>query len=118
VTVLSAPATEAPFPAWYLSVVAPLLDRLGLPRLFAKLLAGAACEVADQVPLTRELAASRPLPFPETALEVFEEIKLFLDAPECVYIVALDREAIRRGLAIRYREAGASAAIVAAIEEE
>lgn len=44
---------------------------------------------------------------PETALEVFEAIKLFLDAPECVYIVALDREVIRRGLAIRYREAGA-----------
>jgi len=44
---------------------------------------------------------------PEAALEVFEAIKLFLDAPECVYIVALDREVIRRGLAIRYREAGA-----------
>ena len=57
VTVLSAPATEAPFPVWYLTVVAPLLDRLGLPRLFAKLLAAAACEVADQVPLTAELAA-------------------------------------------------------------
>jgi hypothetical protein len=44
---------------------------------------------------------------PEAALEVFEAIKLFLDAPECVYIVALDREVIRRGLAVRYREAGA-----------
>jgi len=56
VTVLSAPATEAPFPEWYLTVVAPLLDRIGLPRLFAKLLAAAACEVADQVPLTAEAA--------------------------------------------------------------
>lgn len=44
---------------------------------------------------------------PESALEVFEAIKLFLDAPECLYVVALDREVIRRGLAIRYREAGA-----------
>jgi len=44
---------------------------------------------------------------PEAALEVFEAIKLFLDAPECLYVVALDREVIRRGLAIRYREAGA-----------
>lgn len=45
---------------------------------------------------------------PEAALEVFEAIKLFLDAPECIYIVALDREVIRRGLAIRYRDASAS----------
>jgi hypothetical protein len=58
VTVLSAPGTEAPFPMWYLTVVAPLLDRLGLPRLFAKLLAAAACEVADQVPLTAKLAGN------------------------------------------------------------
>jgi len=43
---------------------------------------------------------------PESALEVFEAIKLFLDAPECTYIVALDREVIRRGLTLRYREAG------------
>jgi hypothetical protein len=38
----------------------------------------------------------------DSALEVFEAVKLFLDAPECVYIVALDRDVIRRGLAIRY----------------
>src|SRR5262245_22026100 len=36
VTVLSAAATEAPFSTWYLTIVAPMLDRLGLPRLFAK----------------------------------------------------------------------------------
>lgn len=58
VMVLSAPATEVPFPDWYLTVVAWLLDRLGLPRLFTKLLASAACEVADQVPLTKKLAAT------------------------------------------------------------
>jgi hypothetical protein len=34
------------------------LDRLDLPRLFAKLLAAAACEVADQVPLTAETAVN------------------------------------------------------------
>jgi hypothetical protein len=56
VTVLSAPATEAPFAVWYLTIVGPLLDRLGLPMLFAKLLAVAACEVADQVPLTAGIA--------------------------------------------------------------
>jgi hypothetical protein len=57
VTVLSAPATEVPFPAWYLTVVAPLLARLNLPRMFARVLATVACEVADQVRLTAGAAA-------------------------------------------------------------
>jgi len=39
---------------------------------------------------------------PENALQVFESIRLFADAPGCGYIVALDREVIRRGLRIRY----------------
>jgi hypothetical protein len=39
---------------------------------------------------------------PESALEVFESIKLFLDAPGCGYMVALDREVIRKGLAVKY----------------
>jgi len=39
---------------------------------------------------------------PESALEVFEAIKLFLDAPGCGFVVAVDREVIRNGLAIRY----------------
>jgi hypothetical protein len=39
---------------------------------------------------------------PENALQVFESIRLFLDAPGCGYVVALDREVIRRGLAVRY----------------
>jgi hypothetical protein len=39
---------------------------------------------------------------PESALEVFEAIKLFLDAPGCGFVVAIDREVIRRGLAVRY----------------
>jgi predicted KAP-like P-loop ATPase len=40
---------------------------------------------------------------PEAALEVFEAAKLFLDAPECTYVMALDRDVIRRGLAVRYK---------------
>ena len=43
---------------------------------------------------------------PESALEIFESIKLFLDAPGCGYIVALDREVIRKGLAIKYAQKG------------
>jgi hypothetical protein len=39
---------------------------------------------------------------PEDALDIFESIKLFLDAPGCVFLVALDREVIRKGLELRY----------------
>lgn len=46
---------------------------------------------------------------PESALEVFESIKLFLDAPGCAYVVALDREVIRKGLAVKYAASGAAA---------
>lgn len=41
---------------------------------------------------------------PESALEIFEAIKLFLDAPGCGYVVALDRDVIRKGLAVRYSQ--------------
>jgi hypothetical protein len=43
---------------------------------------------------------------PEDALQVFEAIKLFLDAPGCGFVVALDREVIRKGLAVRYGRLG------------
>jgi hypothetical protein len=43
---------------------------------------------------------------PEDALQVFEAIKLFLDAPGCAYVVALDRDVIRKGLAVRYGKPG------------
>jgi KAP family P-loop domain len=43
---------------------------------------------------------------PEDALQVFEAIKLFLDAPGCGFVVALDREVIRKGLAVRYGRSG------------
>ena len=47
---------------------------------------------------------------PETALEIFEAVKLFLDAPECSYVIAVDRTVIRRGLELRYpRKEGAIA---------
>ena len=39
---------------------------------------------------------------PESALEIFEAIKLFLDAPGCVYVVALDRDVIRKALDVKY----------------
>jgi predicted KAP-like P-loop ATPase len=38
---------------------------------------------------------------PDAALEVFEAVKLYLDAPQCVYVVATDRAVIRRGLTLR-----------------
>lgn len=44
---------------------------------------------------------------PEAALEVFEAVKLFLDAPGCGFVVALDRDVIRKGLALRYPSATA-----------
>ncbi len=42
---------------------------------------------------------------PEAALDIFESIKLFLDAPSCVFVVALDRDVIRKGLSLRYGNA-------------
>ena len=39
---------------------------------------------------------------PEAALEIFESIKLFMDAPGCGFVVAVDRDVIRRGLLVRY----------------
>jgi KAP family P-loop domain len=39
---------------------------------------------------------------PDAALSIFEAIKLFLDAPQCAYVVAVDRSVIRRGLELRY----------------
>jgi hypothetical protein len=41
---------------------------------------------------------------PEAALEIFESIKLFMDAPGCGFVVAVDREVIRRGLLVRYAD--------------
>jgi len=41
---------------------------------------------------------------PEKAIEVLEAIKLFVDAPGCVFLLGLDQEVIARGVEIRYKE--------------
>jgi formylglycine-generating enzyme required for sulfatase activity len=41
---------------------------------------------------------------PEKAIEVLEAIKLFVDAPGCVFVLGLDQEVIARGVEIRYHE--------------
>ncbi len=46
---------------------------------------------------------------PESALEIFEAIKLFLDAAGCAFVVALDRDVIRKALAVRYARQGEAA---------
>jgi hypothetical protein len=46
---------------------------------------------------------------PESALQIFESIKLFMDAPGCRYALALDRDVIRKGLAVRYTRVGEAA---------
>jgi DNA polymerase III delta prime subunit len=45
---------------------------------------------------------------PESALEIFEAIKLFLDARGISYVVALDRDTIKKALAVRYGRPGES----------
>jgi hypothetical protein len=46
---------------------------------------------------------------PESALEIFEAIKLFMDAPGVTYVIALDRDTIRKALAVRYTRRGEAA---------
>ncbi len=41
---------------------------------------------------------------PEKAIEVLEAIKLFVDAPGCIFVLGLDQRVIERGVEIRYRE--------------
>jgi predicted KAP-like P-loop ATPase len=41
---------------------------------------------------------------PEKAIEVLEAIKLFMDAPGCVFMLGLDAEVIARGVEIRYHD--------------
>ncbi len=45
---------------------------------------------------------------PDKAVEVLEAIKLFLDAPGCVFVLGLDQEVIAQGIEIKYREFAAS----------
>lgn len=46
---------------------------------------------------------------PEKAVEVLEAIKLFVDAPGCVFLLGLDEKVIGRWIEIKYREFGLSA---------
>ena len=41
---------------------------------------------------------------PEKAIEILEAIKLFLDAPGCVFVLGIDQEVISRGIKMKYRE--------------
>jgi hypothetical protein len=43
---------------------------------------------------------------PEKAIEVLEAIKLFVDAPGCVFMLGLDQEVIARGIEMKYKELG------------
>jgi formylglycine-generating enzyme required for sulfatase activity len=41
---------------------------------------------------------------PEKAIEVLEAIKLFVDAPGCVFLLGLDQKVIERGVEVRYKD--------------
>ncbi len=41
---------------------------------------------------------------PEKAIEVLESIKLFVDAPGCIFVLGLDQEVIARDVELRYHE--------------
>jgi len=86
VTVCSAPATEASFPDWYRTAVAPQLDRLDLPGIFARLLAACACSVAGRVQLTADLAAAMR----NDPLEVYRLLR-----DELLSHTAVERELVR-----------------------
>jgi formylglycine-generating enzyme required for sulfatase activity len=40
---------------------------------------------------------------PEKAIEVLEAIKLFLDVPGCVFVIAADRKVIEEGIRVKYK---------------
>jgi hypothetical protein len=41
---------------------------------------------------------------PEKAIEVLEAIKLFLEVPGCVFVIAVDQKVIVEGIRVRYRD--------------
>lgn len=41
---------------------------------------------------------------PEKAIEVLEAIKLFLDAPGCIFLLGLDREVLEQGIQVKYKD--------------
>jgi len=40
---------------------------------------------------------------PERAIEVLEAIKLFLDAPGCIFVLGADRDVIEKGIRVKYQ---------------
>ena len=41
---------------------------------------------------------------PEKAIEVLEAIKLFLDAPGCIFLLGLDRDVVEQGIQVKYKD--------------
>ncbi len=41
---------------------------------------------------------------PEQAIEVLEAIKLFLDVPGCIFVLAVDRKVIAQGIQVKYKQ--------------
>lgn len=41
---------------------------------------------------------------PEKAIEVLEAIKLFLEAPGCIFLLGLDREVLEQGIQVKYKD--------------
>ena len=40
---------------------------------------------------------------PEKTIEILEVIKLFLDIPKCIFVIGVEKEAIERGIEVRYK---------------
>jgi len=41
---------------------------------------------------------------PEKGIEVLEAIKLFLDAPGCIFLLGLDRDVVEQGIQVKYKD--------------
>jgi len=41
---------------------------------------------------------------PESALQILEAIKLFLDVKKCVFLLAVDREVVEKAIAVKYKD--------------
>jgi len=40
---------------------------------------------------------------PEKTIEILEVLKLFLDVPKCIFVIGVEKEAIERGIEVRYK---------------
>jgi hypothetical protein len=41
---------------------------------------------------------------PEKAIQVIEAVKLFLDVPGCIFLIAVDREIIEKAVGVKYKD--------------